>query len=241
MSTTLQMLLELNKVDLELAEVRRQIEARPASVAAAEKELAELETRRTGLAAEARNTQVTADKSSVEVKSIEEKVQKYGMQLNITKTQKEYDAIRSEIAGCQKQISDIETAALEAYEKAEDLTRQARALDPGIAEVKKRLEAARAALAGELAALEKQKAGLLERRAGLAGPIDADELRRYEQALAKNPGGAMTRVGDGGLCISCNMRLSPQVYNLVLIGDPVQMCRSCGRLCYSDRNLEPAK
>jgi predicted nucleic acid-binding Zn-ribbon protein len=241
MATTLQMLLELNKIDLELADVRRGMEEKPAAVAAAEKELADLETSRAALAAQAREAQVAADKSSVEIKSFEEKVQKYGVQLNITKTQKEYDAIRSEIAGCEKQISDIETAALEAYEKAEGLNRQARELDPRIAEVKKRLEAARAALAGELAELEKQKAGLLDRRAELVKPVDPDDLRRYEQALAKHPDGAMTRVGDGGLCISCNMKLSPQVYNLVLIGDPVQQCRSCGRLCYSDRKLEPAK
>jgi predicted nucleic acid-binding Zn-ribbon protein len=217
------------------------MEEKPAAVAADEKELAEMEARRTELTSEARTTQVAADKSSVEVKSIEEKAQKYGVQLNITKTQKEYDAIRSEIAGCQKQVSDIETTALEAYEKAEGLTRQARALDPGMAEVKKRLEATRAALSGELAELEKQKAGLLAKRGELAKPIDPDDLRRYEQALAKHPEGAMARVGDGGLCISCNIKLSPQVYNLVLIGEPVQMCRSCGRMCYSDRKLEPAK
>jgi predicted nucleic acid-binding Zn-ribbon protein len=235
------MLLEVNKIDLELAEVRRQMAARPAAVAADEEALAEMEARRTGLTSEARATQVAADKSSVEIKSIEEKVGKYGIQLNITKTQKEYDAIRSEIAGCEKQISDIETAALEAYEKAEGLTRQARSLDPSIAEVRKRLEATRAALSGELAELRKREAGLLAERSERVKPVDPDDLRRYEQALAKHPEGAMTKVGDGGLCVSCNMRLSPQVYNLVLIGDPVQQCRSCGRLCYSDRKLEPAK
>lgn len=241
MATTLQMLLELHKIDLQLAEVRRQMEEKPAAVAADETTLAELETRRGDLLSQARATQVAADKSAVEIKALEEKAGKYGVQLNITKTQKEYDAIRSEIAGCQSQISDIETAALEAYEKAEEFTRQARAMDPQVAEVRKRLEAARAALSGELAALEKRKAALTASRGELAAPVDPDDLRRYEQALAKHPDGAMTKVGDGGLCISCNMKLSPQVYNLVLIGDPVQQCRSCGRLCYSDKSLEPAK
>jgi len=44
----------------------------------------------------------------------------------------------------------------------------------------------------------------------------------------------MTRIADG-VCVAYNMRLSPQVYNLILIGDPVQQCRSCGRLCYAEK------
>ncbi len=234
MATTLQLLLELHKIDLELTDIARETEARPAAVAATENELAATEAERAALQAQARDAQVEADRSGVEIKSLEEKIEKYQGQLNIVKTQKEYDVIRSEIAGCQKQISDLETGALEAYEKAEELTGKARALDPAIAGKKKALEAARSVLADQLADLEHRKEKLLRERAGAVKPIEAEELRRYEQALAKYPGQAMSRV-DNGICVSCNMKLSPQVYNLVLIGDPPQQCRSCGRLLYAEK------
>ena len=238
MATTLQLLQELHKIDLELSDIARELAARPAAVAAAEAEVAARETERTELLAQARSIQVEADRSGVELKSLEEKIGKYQMQLNIIKTQKEYDVIRSEIAGCQMQISDLETKALEGYDQAEGLSRKARALDPDIAAKKQALSTARAQVATEMSKLEQRKAGLLAQRAEAIKPIDSDDLRRYEQAQSKHPGKAMARVEDC-LCLSCNMRLSPQVYNLVLLGDPVQQCRSCGRLCYSDKKLEP--
>jgi len=234
MATTLQLLQKLHEIDIELADIAREMQARPAAVAAAESELAARSEERAAFLAQARAAQVEADRSGVEIKAFEEQSAKYQVQLNIIKTQKEYDVIRSEIAGCQKQISDMETGALEGYEKAEGLSRQARALDPVIAAGKKELEAAREVLADQLADLEHRKEKLLRQRAEAVKPIDSDELHRYEQAQAKHPGAAMTRVEDG-VCVACNMRLSPQVYNLVLIGDPVQQCRSCGRLCYADK------
>ncbi|HOX07232.1 MAG TPA: hypothetical protein PK280_12580, partial [Planctomycetota bacterium] len=162
-------------------------------------------------------------------------IQKYQTQLNIVKTQKEYDAIRSEVAGCQKQISDFETSALEAYEKAETLTGRARGMDPAIATRKKELEAARSVLADQLADLAHRREKAERSRAEAVKPIDPEELRRYDNAQGKYPGAAMSRV-DNGICVACNMKLSPQVYNLVLIGDPPQQCRSCGRVLYAEKS-----
>jgi predicted nucleic acid-binding Zn-ribbon protein len=235
MATTLQLLQELHKIDLELSDIAREMAARPAAVAAAEQELAARETERTELLAQARSTQVDADRSGVEIKSLEEKIGKYQMQLNIIKTQKEYDVIRSEIAGCQKQISDFETAALEAYEKAETLTKRARGLDPVIAAKKKELEAARSVLADQLADLEHRKEKASRARAEAVKPIDAEDLRRYDNAQEKYPGAGMSRV-DNGKCVACNMKIPPQVFNLVLIGDPPQQCRSCGRMLYAEKS-----
>lgn len=234
MATTLQQLLELHKIDVELSDIAREMKAKPAAVESAEAALAARESERTELLSQARAAQVKADGAGVEVKSIEEKIGKYTVQLNIVKTQKEYDAIRSEIAGCQKQISDLETAALEAYDQAESLTAKAKELDPVVAASKKEVAAARSVLADQLADLEHRKEKLMRARAEAIKPVAPEELRRYEQVLAKNPGGAMARI-ENGICVACNMKLSPQTYNLVLIGDPVQQCRSCGRLCYVEK------
>jgi hypothetical protein len=235
MATTLQLLQELHKIDVELSDIAREMAAKPAAVAAAEAELAAREAERTELAAQARAAQVEADRSGVEIKSLEEKIVKYQGQLNIIKTQKEYDVVRGEIAACQKQISDFETAALEAYDRAEGLTKQARALDPVVAETKKALEAARSVLADQLADLGHRKEKAVRARAEAVKPIDPEDLRRYDNAEEKYPGAAMSRV-DNGKCVACNMMLPPQVFNLVLIGDPPQQCRSCGRMLYAEKN-----
>ncbi|HOX07372.1 MAG TPA: hypothetical protein PK280_13300 [Planctomycetota bacterium] len=68
------MLLDLHRIDLELADVARETQALPAAVAAAESALAAAESERAALLAEARAAQVEADRSGVEIKSLEEKI-----------------------------------------------------------------------------------------------------------------------------------------------------------------------
>ncbi len=226
-------LLELHGIDQQLAKVRRESQRLPAALAETEREMAALEEKKAALLAEAREQQVAADKANIEIKSLEEKTEKYQVQLNIAKTQKEFDALRSEIATVQGEISEIETGALTAYEEADQLSAAARELEPQVAAVGEKLKTARAEFDDRLADLEHRKEKLLRERGERVKNIDEDDLKLYEQVLSKHTEGAMTPVKDG-ICTLCNMRLTPQSYNLVLIGERTQKCRSCGRICYSE-------
>ncbi len=224
---------ELHTIDQQLVEVRRETERLPAALAETEQELAALEEKKSGLLAEARDRQVAADQVNVEIQSLEEKIEKYQVQLNIAKTQKEFDALRSEISAAQRQISEIETGALTAYEAADQMTTSARELDPQMEVVRAKLKTARGEMDDRLADLDHRKEKLLRARGEHVKGIDEDDLKLYDQVLSKHADGAMTAVQDG-LCTICNMRLIPQSYNLVLIGEQTQQCRTCGRICYSE-------
>ena len=233
MAKVLDGLLALHRIDQEIRDVDREAQRLPAELAAAEEELAAVETRKAALLAEAREQQVAADRTNVEIKELEGKREKYLAQLNIAKTQKEYDTLRGEIAAVADAVSGIETGALTAYEEADALASRARELDPQIAAVKAKLAAARAELDGKLAELATRRAGLVARRSGQTRSVDEDALRLYEHVLSKHRDAAMVRVA-AGLCCTCNISLTPQSYNLVLIGEQPQQCRSCGRICFCE-------
>jgi predicted nucleic acid-binding Zn-ribbon protein len=233
MAKVLDGLIELHRIDQELLEVQRESERLPAALAETEQELAALEEKRTAVLEEARGKQVSADKANVEIKDLEAKVEKYRVQQNIAKTQKEYDTLTSEITAAQKQISELETGALTAYEEADELGTRAQEIDPQIAEARKKLEVAKAELDDRLADLAHKREKLDRRRGEQTKNIDPEDLGLYEQVLAKHTDGAMVRV-DNGLCTTCHISLTPQSYNMVLIGETVQKCRSCGRICYSE-------
>ncbi len=224
---------ELHTIDQQLAEVRRETERLPAALTDIEQELAAFEEKKSGLLAEARDRQVVADSTNVEIKRLEEKTEKYQVQLNIAKTQKEFDTLKSEITAAQNQISNIETGALTAYEEADQLTTSARELAPLMEAAEEKLKTARGELDDRLADLDHRKEKLFRARGEHVKGIDSDDLKLYDQVLSKHANGAMTAVKDG-LCTICNMRLTPQSYNLVLIGERTQQCRSCGRICYSE-------
>jgi predicted nucleic acid-binding Zn-ribbon protein len=233
MAKVLDGLLELHRVDQQLLEVRRETERLPAELADSERELLDLEERRTAKLDDARARQVAADRSNVEIKDLEARIERYQVQLNIAKTQKEYDTLRHEIAGVQERISEIETGALTAYEEADQLSAGARELDPRIDAAREKHQRARAELDDRLADLAHTREKLERQRAALAADVDPEDLRLYEQVLSRHTDGAMVLVRDGR-CNECNINLTPQTYNLVLLGERLQKCRSCGRICYSE-------
>lgn len=233
MAKPIECLLALHRIDQELLDVERLSARLPADLAAAEQELAALESRKAELQAQARERQVTGDRANVEIKDIEGKREKYAGQLNIAKTQKEYDTLKGEMAAAQAEISERETAALTAYEEADALAAQARALDPEAEAVRRKLAAARAELDARLAELAERRRELEARRAGQAKAVDEECLKLYRLILSKHRDAAMVRL-SGTRCSLCNISLTPQCYNLVLIGEKPQQCRSCGRICFSE-------
>ena len=94
-------------------------------------------------------------------------------------------------------------------------------------------EAARAQLDDRLADLAHRREKFERQRTEHARTVDEDALKLYEQVLSKHTDGAMVLVVEGR-CASCNINLTPQSYNMVLIGEKPQKCRSCGRICYSE-------
>ncbi len=233
MAKVLEGLIELHKIDQELVAIHGEAQRLPAALATTEQELAALEAKRAGILDEVKQRQVDADRSNVEIKGLEGKIDKYQTQLNIAKTQKEYDTLKSEISAAQKQISELETGALTAYEEADALGTSARDIDPQIAESKKSLEKANGELQDRLADLDHKREKLDRQRAEKTKAVNADDLKLYEQIFSKHTDGALVRVEDE-LCTVCNISLTPQSYNLVLIGESPQKCRSCGRICYSE-------
>ncbi len=235
MARVLDSLIELHKIDQQLVEVQRETERLPEALAEAEQELTALEEKRTGILQEARDKQVAADKSDVTVKDLQGKIEKYQVQLNIAKTQKEYDTLKHEIAAAEEQISEIETGALTAMEEADELGGRAREMEPEAAAVKKKLDTARGELDDRLADLAHKREKLERQRAEHVKTVGEDELKLYELVRTKHKDGAMVLVRDGR-CTICNINLTPQSWNMVLIGETPQQCRSCGRICFNEES-----
>ncbi len=233
MPRVIEPLLELHRIDLEIGDIRRLIERLPVQLAENEEELAVLEEKKAKLVGEGRSRQAAADASNVEIGVLEGKIEKFQSQLNIAKTQKEYDTLKSETAASRQQISELETEALTAYDQAEELQTSAAELDPKVKEAQERLDKARSELEDRLADLKHSAEVLTRQRADHIKTVDKDALRIYEQVFSKNPKGAMARV-EGGLCTRCNMKLPPQTINLILIGNSALQCLSCGLICYSE-------
>ena len=62
-------------------------------------------------------------------------------------------------------------------------------------------------------------------------------LKRYETIRAKRMGVGLALVVDGS-CQGCNMKLPPQLYNILQRANTVEQCPSCSRLMVWDHLIK---
>jgi len=224
----IQALLELSRVDVQIAELEDEKRGLPAARAAL------LQEREKGLAAaEAAQAAVIAAEQEqrrheAAVADREALVKKLEGQQHQIKTNEAYTVLLHEIDQARAAISDAETKILEAMEQIES--------------ARGALERARAAAKGtedraaqqERIFTEREKSldqtlGNLRRdRAALVGGVDAQLLQRYDRVAARRR--PAVAIADRGKCMGCHVSLPPQVLLELRRGVGLNTCGNCQRL-----------
>lgn len=232
MREKLKALAELQKVDLEVAALRKAADVHPKQIAELERELG---AARSAIEAErSRVTDIERQKTQLEQNITEEKdkVKKWEARLAEQRSTREYSALAREIDIAKKanltmgdelvELTKSLGAAREAVKgkEAEFATRQA--------QLSERMTALRA----RLAEAEGQVKQLEGRRSGVAAGVDANLLRRYE-SIRKKKLPALVGVMAGGTCQGCNMNVPPQLYNNLRTSLGTDVCPSCNRIIYA--------
>lgn len=231
MHPDLKVVIELQQVDLKIADLSAQIETLPSQIQDLKAQLNQFiqahEDRKRRLS----ENQKQRRELEGEVQSIQVKISKHKDQLYQVKTNEQYRAMLKEIEGEEANIRKIEDHILERMVEAEGLEKQ-------ICEAAARLEGEKARVVLETQRLEslrqadvEERERLSTRRKELAAALDPGALERYER-LRGWRGAALAEVREG-FCTACNVRLRPQVYNEVRTNDALIACENCSRILYS--------
>jgi predicted nucleic acid-binding Zn-ribbon protein len=227
----LKTVIELQHVDLRIAELNAQVDALPAQIKTLEDQLKDFlqahEDHKHRLAA----NQKERRELEAEIQLIQVKISKHKDQLYQVKTNEQYKAMLKEIEGEEANIRKIEDKVLEKMLEAEELQKL-------VTQAEANLEGEKARVAAETKRLHslrdadiKERDELAARRAELVGALNARVLDTYERVRKARRGVAVAEVRDG-FCAACNVRLRPQVYNEVRRSDAVIMCETCSRIFY---------
>lgn len=231
MHPDLKTVIELQRVDLRIAELTSQIESLPTQIQTLESNLSDFlkahEDRKLRLAA----NQKERKELESEIQVIKEKISKHKDQLYEVKTNEQYRAMLKEIEGEEGKIRKIEDHVLEKMIEAEEIQKL-------VKEAAARLEGEKARVAAETQRLrslreadEKERESALGQRRDLATALSKPLLETYERVRKGRHGVAVTEVRDGS-CAACNVRLRPQIYNEVRTNETVISCESCSRILY---------
>lgn len=227
----LEHLVRLQDIDSTIERVKRRIADLPGAQQALESRSAAHAAAVQAVRDRITTTSATRREIEKELAGVQTRLSKYKEQLMAVKTNKEYQAMQTEIATAEGLVRSHEDRLLDLMEVAEkdsaDLKTAEAAMKTGqaaIATEQKALEAEKATDESELQRLSSE-------RASVAAQISPDALAVFERVAQGRRGIAMAEARDG-LCSVCHVRLRPQAFNEVRRNSAIIQCESCSRILY---------
>lgn len=229
-------LIELQAIDLRIAEIKHQRRLIPDRLAAARAPLhsATEALKQAGASVEA----LTKERRTCErdLDTQESHIEKMKARTGEIKTNKEYQAHLFEIEMANKKKGEVEEKILGLMETIEQLQREMAAAQARVREAEAAFEREQRLLDESDAALSKELAVLDEQQRRAAAAVPRDLLERYEKLKAQRKDVALASVRDG-TCQGCRLQLPPQLVAEVKRSDELQVCGYCHRILYWEGEL----
>lgn len=243
MGATLDALRELQEIELQIVDIRRQVARKELLVAGQTTKVRGAQQQLEAEKAELRKAQAEIDSLDLDLKTRTAAINKLREQLNSVRTNKEYAAILAQLNNEKAEASRVETRALELMGKLETRKKaMAERLDAERGQTS-RLDELKAEVAAAQATFATRLANLDAKRAAAAAKL-TPELRSMFDRLSERYDGevlaTITRTNPRRheyLCNGCNMSLSAETANACMTRDEVITCRNCGRILTIERGI----
>ncbi|REK12924.1 MAG: phospholipase [Planctomycetota bacterium] len=237
MSVSASTLRELHRIHRQLSDLRERKERGPKLIKAREANLARLADELAKLEAELKAARVRSDQKQLLLKTGEDKIEGLKVKLNQAASNREYQALKEQIAADQMAGSVLADEILEAMEKIDELAAH-------IAEQQKKIAAAKQEITKAEESVRAQAGELDQEIKRLEGELQAAEkdlpadFRETYQRLVRSKGEDAMAEAQGEFCGGCYQQLTPN--NMAeLHGSLAIFCRNCGRLLYSPEDRTP--
>ncbi len=233
LKTQLQHLLELQQIDIQIYDLRRVKEEKPAKIAELE---AAFEAKRgvlAGLEKSVLDLQKQKKDQEGELAAKEESILKLQGQLYQLKTNKEYHTMQQQIEDAKADKSVIEDKILEIMERTEISRGEVEKEKARLAEEEKVFAGQKKAVQSEIKEIEDKLVCLETQRKQATPLIKPEVLAQYDRILKIRGGLALVPV-QGTSCGGCHMFVPPQVINMISMYDTLVTCEMCNRILYLD-------
>jgi hypothetical protein len=231
-------LLELQRLDDDLASFEKEHEGLPERRVSVETRRSDAATRNEQAKEQLTTAEVAMRTAEAGLQDSEALLVKLESQQNQVKTNDAYSALLREIEQAKNEISDRETAILEAMDGIETanavLSEAASAHGTAVSELDRENK--------EIDAREVELRGLIDghrERRTQVGPSVAEELLRIYERISKRRTPAVVVVTNE-LCGGCRVGIPAQDFIEILRGEKVVTCGNCTRILLHAEKLDPA-
>ncbi|MCG8429937.1 MAG: C4-type zinc ribbon domain-containing protein [Candidatus Omnitrophica bacterium] len=209
--------LEKEANPLKIKELEAAFEQKKAAVAAAEKQL--------------QDVQKLKKEKELELAAQEENAKKLQAQLYSLKTNKEYQAMLQQIQDAKADASVIEDKILELFDSLEKAQQKVEEEKGKLRQEEAVFEADKKKLNDRVKEIEEAIAGHQTSRREILPNVDKKILAEYERIMKSRDGIGMVPVRSEA-CTGCFMRVNPQTINLIKMYESLVTCEVCNRILY---------
>jgi predicted nucleic acid-binding Zn-ribbon protein len=222
----------LHKLHSELATVNEELARGPRQIKLREQKIAGVQTEANSLKEELKQTRAAADRKSLDLKSLENKLADLRAKLNACSSNREYEVLKGQIEADEVAKSVAEDEILELLEQVDrtqraivDTETKAKTLKDECTEFTTKINAA-------AVGLQTQAKDLTTRIAGSEPQLATEPMLRYRRLVEAHQADALASVDAKGVCSQCFVTLTPQAHVQVKAGQAM-FCSNCGRLLYA--------
>lgn len=219
----------LQEIDLELKSLNGRLQDIPKRIEELRRQINDGKK-----ALEARKQEIVEHKkqyklAEIDLRTAEEKIATYSVQLYSAKTNEQYKAFLKEIEAQKRVKMEIEDKMIVFMEELESLEKEIKILENNIAENENQTTKKIATLETEQKEI---KAAIAEReikRREIAQTLPPELLQRYER-IRKNKGGLAVTTTENARCNGCLSPIPPQRLLEIEKQDRIYLCEACGRI-----------
>ncbi|MBN2227309.1 MAG: hypothetical protein JW763_08080 [candidate division Zixibacteria bacterium] len=229
MQDDLEMLLQLQVIDYDLGELERSKEYIPDMMENLRREIDESDRQFTDARQALSDSKVTQKNLELVVQEKQEALKKLQNQMMAIKTNKEYDALVSQIDTVKEAINENETSLLEVIERIEKLESEIDDIEKKSEETRKQNEKQLAILQEKMDSVGTKVRMKEDERTNIKVRIPRQIMSTYDR-VRKNRGGAAVVPVRKRACGGCYKALSPHVIQEIKRHNQLITCDNCGRI-----------
>lgn len=237
-------LLNLHRVDGQVRALRTRVDAAKRYLDAQSRLLQDVQQQQQELQTRRKHLQATIANSEVEIKGIDQRVEKLRNELNSSPNQKQYSALLNELTTVKDQKKKVEDRLLNEMQDAEKVEEQLAQIATQVQERTKLRDHAAAQHAERVADVGQRLSELEQERRAAAAIIPSDALAQFDEAADLHEGEAMAGVEEISrrnreyACGECNMHLPFElVSQLTSHNNAILLCPSCDRILYMQEEM----
>ena len=238
MPATTNVLRDLHRIHQQLFDLRDRLERGPKQIKARETNLTRLEGEVNQAKTNSKTARMTADHKQLLLKTGENKIADLKTKLNQASSNREYQALRDQIAADEMANSVLADEILEALERIDELA-------AAVVEAEQKLIKGKEELAKNRQQVAEQHDRLAEDVCRLevdvkeAEAILPDDFRAAYYRIVKSKGSDAMAAVENSTCSGCHQQITQNMQNALMMGRIVFCQGSCGRLLYLPEDRSP--